>query len=190
MKRLLTLLYSLLAYAVAAPGAAAQDCVGTFPPATLDPNPTTTAIPGFPLPNLFATAAFSPEAQDSTQVWYVGNATTLDGCIGGIRAGDADPTGILVFDRIDIGCFAFDVETTEPYHLAVYDFLGNPTRSGVETPGRLQLEDFSHSVWRVVLTPGEVSGARVPLCVDNLVYLISGVPVAPASWGAVKILYR
>lgn len=189
--RLVALLCAALAGVAVAAVAEAQQCFGTFPTATLDPNPTTIAIPGSPLPNLFGTMSFSPEAPDSSLVWYVGDATTLDGCIGGIRAGDTEPTGILVFTEVGIGCFAFDVETTEPYHLAVYDRFGVPTRSSIEAPGHLYLEDtFPQRVHRVVLTPGSVSGARVPLCVDNLDYLIMGTPVIPSTWGGMKLLYR
>lgn len=135
----------------------------------------------------------SPENGDPAQVWRVGDAGTLDGCVGGVAPGSGLATGKLEI-RIDfLFCFGVDVETVSAYTAELFD-PGGALVSTVSGNSPAYDLPFNGSTWygyRVVLTPGTMpGGTRDELCVDNARAVYGEVPVVPRSWGRVKTLYR
>jgi hypothetical protein len=166
----------------------AQDC---FPFEDFDPQATSTMVDGSTLgPVQF----FSPEHADSNLVWWIGNAASLDGCIGGIAPGSDAPTGqLVIFIPNDLLCMRVDVSATVSYTADTYDASGVLVSSVTTLDPVFELPT-NPATWhrhRVVLTPGDLGGGgRDALCVDNLGIAFPGLPVRPASWGRLKITYR
>jgi hypothetical protein len=168
----------------------AQDCflVGDF-----DPKPSSTMVLGSEIPGA-ALQFRSPEHTDPDLVWWIGDATTLDGCIGGIAPGSGAPTGKLeAVVWSDYTCLRFDVSATVPYTVDHYDAGGALLSSVTGSSPTFELPP-NPATWqghRVVFTPGDLSGGgRDALCVDNMAVAFPGLPVRPNAWGALKTLYR
>lgn len=169
--------------------AGAQSC---DPMTGFNPQSTTVVVDGHTLMPGWAVFR-SPENTDPTLVWHVGDAGTLDGCVGGIAPGSGAPTGQLEV-RIDVLiCIGVDVETTMPYTAELFDPDGVLVSSVTGSAPSYDLS-FRSGTWagyRAVLTPGTLpGGGRDNLCVDNMRANYVGVPVRARTWGTIKTIYR
>ena len=186
--RFLRLLGTATCLVLAASPSAAQLCE-SIPPNFFDydPQTSTEVINGAEFYGVFL--FMSPENTDPEFVYHVGQPNG-DGCIGGIRPGSTEPTGILDLEYIQAYCLGFEIESALPPQVELFDWDGALLETFTPATSSVQIFTYERRIARIRVTPGSQGGVRAALCIDDVAVIHPPLPTRRASWGTLKAFYR